>query len=433
MDTIKKYKLVRSGGGSPNENRLIEGALVASNPIASGSFGEVHRIKIKLDKSPTEKHYAIKKVSIKKNHHDYDNNIIETKVLQRVVYPFLAYSPVEPIIKDLGDRTEILTVQNFLTHGELFDIMYYKTHPGCLERREDVGMVPKQNPFVPVGMTMKSYCRYDTDVERKHDMICLIALQMILGLYYLHSNGVFHMDIKPENVFVGSDGYVYIGDYGLISYLKERKNNIAERNPGDNIRNQMMSSLRGTPDFFSIDVWSRKGTYDSDYFAMACIVYEWVYGESAVSINKKNMKPSFLYKNKMATWKNEKHAVFKLLSFIFTAFENPLDPTKNSRYSFVYPVDKDDSSEPHRLLAIELVGKMIDTVKGKPDVPKVQEAEFIRTLDYIDNIHTVYDSGVRILGREGTIEGTLKTSMKKLIDSCWNSSKTNELLFHNKK
>lgn len=40
------------------------------------------------------------------------------------------------------------------------------------------------------------------------------------ALDYMHSKGVFHCDVKPENIFVDTDGAWYLGDYG--SGCKER-------------------------------------------------------------------------------------------------------------------------------------------------------------------------------------------------------------------
>jgi serine/threonine protein kinase len=43
----------------------------------------------------------------------------------------------------------------------------------------------------------------------------LAALQICLGLTYMHSKHVFHRDLKPHNVLVMADGTCKIGDFGL--------------------------------------------------------------------------------------------------------------------------------------------------------------------------------------------------------------------------
>lgn len=38
---------------------------------------------------------------------------------------------------------------------------------------------------------------------------------IVVGLEYMHNNGVLHRDIKPENLLLDENGYVHITDMGI--------------------------------------------------------------------------------------------------------------------------------------------------------------------------------------------------------------------------
>jgi len=49
-----------------------------------------------------------------------------------------------------------------------------------------------------------------TEEETKFFVACILV-----GLEYMHLNGVIHRDIKPENLLLDEKGYVHITDMGI--------------------------------------------------------------------------------------------------------------------------------------------------------------------------------------------------------------------------
>ncbi|XP_066496677.1 eukaryotic translation initiation factor 2-alpha kinase 1 isoform X2 [Tiliqua scincoides] len=60
------------------------------------------------------------------------------------------------------------------------------------------------------GDTSSPYCHVDVNRALK------IFQELLEGVYYIHSRGIMHRDIKPRNIFLqGPDHHVKIGDFGL--------------------------------------------------------------------------------------------------------------------------------------------------------------------------------------------------------------------------
>ena len=46
------------------------------------------------------------------------------------------------------------------------------------------------------------------------DAAKFIIANLILGLEFIHHNGILHRDIRPENILIASTGYLKICDFG---------------------------------------------------------------------------------------------------------------------------------------------------------------------------------------------------------------------------
>ena len=62
-------------------------------------------------------------------------------------------------------------------------------------------------------------------VRPTESVLCLIAVQILNGLSYLHTVAKqAHLDIKPENILVNSRGYVKLSDFGISKGFEETHN-----------------------------------------------------------------------------------------------------------------------------------------------------------------------------------------------------------------
>ena len=88
--------------------------------------------------------------------------------------------------------------------------------------------------------------------------------QIADALDYLHANNFIHLDIKSENLLVGRNGEVLLGDFGITE---------ATRKPSPTV------SRPGTLFYMSPEHLRGKPCMASDQYALAICVYEWLTGQ----------------------------------------------------------------------------------------------------------------------------------------------------------
>ncbi len=105
-----------------------------------------------------------------------------------------------------------------------------------------------------------------------------IALAVAEGLAAAHAKGLIHRDIKPDNIYLTTNGGVKILDFGLVR--QEKLMSLSTR-LGDTVTLETQPGvLLGTVSYMSPEqVRGQQADARSDVFALGCVLYEMVIGQ----------------------------------------------------------------------------------------------------------------------------------------------------------
>jgi len=191
--------------------------------LGEGSFGKVFLVR----KKDNKRLYAMKvlrKEYIAKRNQKF-NTKTERELLQKMSCPFII-----KLHYAFQTQDKLYMVMDFANGGELF------TH---LRKAEGRRFSEKRARFY--------------------------AAELILGLEYMHGNGIIYRDLKPENVLLDKDGHIKITDFGL-----------SKKGVTDGVKTQ---TLCGTPEYLAPEVIKDMGHDKAvDYWSLGALTYEMLSG-----------------------------------------------------------------------------------------------------------------------------------------------------------
>ena len=175
----------------------------------------------------------------------------------------------------------------------------------------DTGMSPDGRAFLVMerleGETLTERMRRPPPLRGLEAMH--IARDVARALAAAHATGVIHRDLKPDNIFICSDGTVKVVDFGIAkAFVQEvRKHHVSEPSLTEAHR------VVGTPVYMSPEVITKEGLSPaSDLYSLGVILYETMAGE-----------PPFYEKDAIGTMYRHLHETPKRLREVDPKLEIP--------------------------------------------------------------------------------------------------------------
>ncbi|KAI3711916.1 hypothetical protein L1987_70465 [Smallanthus sonchifolius] len=119
--------------------------------------------------------------------------------------------------------------------------------------------------FVPGGSISSLLGKFGSFPE---SVIRMYTKQILLGLEYLHKNGIMHRDIKGANILVDNKGQIKLADFGASKKVVELATMTGAK------------SMKGTPYWMAPEVILQTGhSFSADIWSVGCTVIEMATGK----------------------------------------------------------------------------------------------------------------------------------------------------------
>lgn len=155
----------------------------------------------------------------------------------------------------------------------------------------DIGIDEIGEPFFTMKLIrgeslrniIKNLREGNSEYRKRYSLESLLEIFMKVcdAVGYAHTNAVLHLDLKPDNIQIGSFGEVLVSDWGLSRYRQSPVDvdNSLEEGDRSEVQTYLGSDIHGTPGYMSPEQIMKTRdelTCASDIYSLGAILYEMI-------------------------------------------------------------------------------------------------------------------------------------------------------------
>ncbi|OAP63806.1 hypothetical protein AYL99_03033 [Fonsecaea erecta] len=227
---------------------------IIKQEIGRGSFGAVH---LAIDQYGKE--YAVKEFSKARLRKRAQSHILRKPLSQRRRGALQGFN--SPLHRNVGNEGELQASSIDLIKEEIA-IMKKLNHPNLVSLIEVLDDPTEDSLYMVLEMCKKGVVMKVGLEERADpypDHVCRYWFRdLILGIEYLHAQGVVHRDIKPDNCLVTEDDVLKVVDFGVSEMFEKDSEMLTAKSAGSPafLPPELCVARHGDVSGRATDIWS---------------------------------------------------------------------------------------------------------------------------------------------------------------------------------